>query len=99
LITGEAWERAGCYHANMSERPAAADDRYVALLERDNAFLREQVLTKDDQIKQANVLTQGLQRLIAGLTGNPDPAAQPDHSERIATVSRPTNPDGAAGHQ
>jgi hypothetical protein len=27
-------------------RPDGADDRYVALLERDNAFLREQVLTK-----------------------------------------------------
>src|SRR5580700_8263468 len=48
-------------------RPAAVDDRYIQLLESDNKFLREQVATKDDQIRQANILTQGLQRLIASL--------------------------------
>jgi hypothetical protein len=85
--------------ATGRERPRsdAADDRYVALLERDNAFLREQVLTKDDQIRQANILTQGLQRLIAGLTGTPYPAAQREAVGKIAVVSRIPNPDGSAG--
>jgi hypothetical protein len=64
-------------------RLEATDDRYVKLLERDNEFLREQVATKDDQIRQANILTQGLQRLIAGLTKTPDPVAPPTGSDSI----------------
>jgi hypothetical protein len=42
-------------------------DRYVALLERENEFLRGQVATMDDQIRQANIFTRGLQRLIGSL--------------------------------
>jgi hypothetical protein len=80
-------------------RPAAVDDRYVQLLERDNEFLRGQVSTKDDQIKQANVLTQGLQRLIASLTGNPDPAAEPESAGKIAVVSHTASAEGPVGHQ
>jgi len=80
-------------------RPDAADDRYVALLERDNEFLRGQVSAKDDQIKQANVLTQGLQRLIASLTGNPDPAAQPESAGKIAVASHTASAEGPGGQQ
>jgi hypothetical protein len=68
-------------------RPDAADDRYVQLLESDNKFLREQVATKDDQIRQANILTQGLQRLIAGLTRTPDPVAHPDNVDRATVIA------------
>jgi len=78
-------------------RPGAVDDRYVALLERDNDFLREQVKTKDAQISQANILTQGLQRLIASLTGNPDPAAHPETATNIAAAPRPTNAEEPIG--
>jgi hypothetical protein len=68
-------------------RPDAANDRYVQLLESDNKFLREQVATKDDQIRQANILTQGLQRLIAGLTRTPDPVAHPDNVDRATVIA------------
>jgi hypothetical protein len=64
--------------ASVRERPRLdADDRYVNLLEGEVQFLREEVATKNDQIRQANILTQGLQRLIAGLTKTPDPAMPP----------------------
>jgi hypothetical protein len=78
-------------------RPAAVDDRYVALLERDNEFLREQVSTKDAQISQANILTQGIQRLIAGLTGTPDPSAHPDATAKTVIVAHPANTEGPTG--
>jgi len=71
-------------------RPAAVDDRYIQLLESDNKFLREQVATKDDQIRQSNVLTQGLQRLIAGLTRTPDPVIDPPSVDRGTTVAQGT---------
>jgi hypothetical protein len=61
-------------------RPGAPDNRYVEHLEEENKFLRGELTIKNDQIKQANVLTQGLQRLIAGLTRTPDPLSPP--SER-----------------
>jgi hypothetical protein len=57
------------------------------LLESENTFLREQVATKDDQIKQANILTQELQRLIAGLPRTPDPVAHPDNVDRVTAVA------------
>ena len=44
-------------------RPSAPDNRYVEHLEEENKFLRGELTIKNDQIKQANVLTQGLQRL------------------------------------
>jgi hypothetical protein len=55
----------------------ALDDRYVKFLEGEVTFLREEVAAKNDQIRQSNILTQGLQRLIAGLTKTPDPAVPP----------------------
>ncbi len=56
-----------------------ADDRYVALLERENDFLRGQVAVKDEQIKEqterareTNHLVAGLQRMLAPLLSAPD---------------------------
>jgi hypothetical protein len=63
------------------------------LLESENKFLRDQVATKDDQIRQANILTQGLQRLIAGLTRTPDPVANPDNVDRATTITQ--NPEAS----
>ena len=65
-------------------RPVATTDTkespLVALLERENSFLREQVGVKDKQIAElselyrgTHVLTQGLQRLLAPLIGASDP--------------------------
>jgi hypothetical protein len=70
-------------------RPDAPDNRYVEHLEEENKFLRGELTIKNDQIKQANVLTQGLQRLIAGLTRTPDPLSPP--SERSAASSSPSH--------
>jgi hypothetical protein len=78
-------------------RHVAADDRYVQLLESENKFLRDQVRTKDDQIRQGNILTQGLQRLIAGLTGSPDPAADPGDSRQIETIAHKEDRTGSTG--
>jgi len=69
--------------ANTDEqaRPVAnvppADDRYIAVLERENEFLRGQITVKDTQIKdlsdrgrETNVLMQSFQRLLAPLLGS-----------------------------
>ena len=57
-----------------------AESRYVARLESEVDFLRGQVATKDEQIKEltersreTNVLIGGLQRLFAPMLGSADP--------------------------
>ena len=57
--------------------------RYVALLERDNEFLREQVKHKDDQITdlskrfgETQTLLGAMQRMLAPLLGQADPFKQ-----------------------
>jgi len=63
-------------------RPVATDPglspKYVEVLERENAFLRDQVNKKDQQIeallerdRETNFLVQGLQRMLAPLLGGP----------------------------
>jgi hypothetical protein len=63
-------------------RPVTTDPglspKYVELLERENAFLRDQVQIKDQQIgallerdRETNFLVQGLQRMLAPLLGAP----------------------------
>ena len=54
--------------------------RYVALLERDNDFLREQVEKKDEQISdlsnrfsETQTLLGAMQRMFAPLLGQADP--------------------------
>ncbi|MGE3244895.1 MAG: hypothetical protein AB7F96_21770 [Beijerinckiaceae bacterium] len=61
-------------------RQDAAGNRYVHRLEGEVEFLREQIVTKDLQIKEltersreTNVLIGGLQRMLAPLLGSPDP--------------------------
>jgi hypothetical protein len=69
-------------------RPVATDTRYVELLESENVFLKAQISTKDEQIKdltersrETNHLIAGLQRMLSPLLGNgvdrtePPPAA------------------------
>ncbi len=55
-------------------------DRYIGRLEGEVAFLREELTTKNAQIKEltersreTNVLIGGLQRLLAPMLGSPDP--------------------------
>jgi len=66
-------------------RLGASDARYVEHLEEENKFLRGELGIKNDQIKQANILTQGLQRLIAGLTGTPDPVSPREGSLNLSS--------------
>jgi hypothetical protein len=80
--------------ADAQARLGAADTRYVEHLEDENKFLRGQLNIKDDQIKQSNILTQGLQRLIAGLTGTPDPVTP---REGILKLSPHKNTSSRAG--
>jgi hypothetical protein len=58
----------------------AAMSRYVERLEDENNFLRTQITTKDEQIKdltersrETNVLIGGLQRMLSPLLKSPDP--------------------------
>ena len=55
-------------------------DRYIGRLEGEVSFLREELTTKNAQIKEltersreTNVLIGGLQRLLAPMLGSPDP--------------------------
>jgi hypothetical protein len=76
------------YENNVSSpdepRPVATiptyEGRYVERLEGEVAFLREEISTKNAQIKEltersreTNVLIGGLQRLLAPMLGSPDP--------------------------
>jgi hypothetical protein len=65
-----------------SSRPVATtspeESRYVGALERENEFLRGQVVVKDTQIKEmterareTNVLIGGLQKMLSPLLGTP----------------------------
>jgi hypothetical protein len=80
--------------ANTTEQPRPfanvppADDRYVTALERENGFLRDQILVKDTQIKsltdhsqQTNVLMQSFQRLLAPLLGSGESKEEPNSHE------------------
>jgi len=68
---------------DQSRQVATAPDlteRYIGRLEGEVAFLREELTTKNAQIKEltersreTNVLIGGLQRLLAPMLGSPDP--------------------------
>ena len=56
------------------------NEKYVERLEGEVAFLRDEISTKNDQIKEltersreTNVLIGGLQRMLSPLLGSPDP--------------------------
>ncbi len=91
--------------ASVREQPrtAAPDDRYVGLLESENAFLRDQIGRKDHQIEQrdtqieamierdreTNILIEQLQRRIPML-------AQPERREDAMSVPHTDVPAGRA---
>lgn len=81
----------------VSQPVAAADARYVAVLERENEFLKEQIAVKDEQIRgmgqhleQSNILTAGLHKLLTPLLGRGGPAP---FEEQVHTYT----PDAGAG--
>ena len=68
---------------NLSRQDATSPDtsRYVAQLEKENEFMREQIGVKDTQIKElterareTNMLVAGLQKLLAPLLSTPPSA-------------------------
>src|SRR5258708_6518873 len=78
-------------------QPVAADVRIIEMLERENGFLRDQVAVKDGQIKdlservrETNLLTGGLQKLLTPLLGRGG-IAPPE--ERVHTYT----PEGREG--
>ena len=68
-----------------STEPPAADNRHIELLERENAFLRDQISVKDAQItelgvraRETNILSKGLQDLFLALNpARPETHARP----------------------
>jgi hypothetical protein len=63
-------------------RPAAAEfqDRYVAHLEKENTFLREQNTVLLERVKETNILTGRLQEMLTPLLGASD--RRPKSNER-----------------
>lgn len=61
---------------NAPTRPDAAgrnfQDLYIQQLETENAFLRDQTVVLLERVKETNVLTQGLQRLLSPLLRSPE---------------------------
>jgi hypothetical protein len=47
-------------------------DLYIQQLETENAFLRDQTVVLLERVKETNVLTQGLQRLLSPLLRSPE---------------------------
>jgi hypothetical protein len=78
----------------VATTPDTDKSQFVALLERENIFLREQVGVKDKQIAElselyrgTHVLTQGLQRLLAPLIGAADrPKREPSTGGATGTA-------------
>ncbi len=82
--------------ANSTEQPRLVaivrekEDRYVAHLEKENEFLREQMGVKDTQIKEmterareTNILIGGLQKMLSPLLGTSGERRPQDGSEGV----------------
>ena len=88
----------GIWHSRQPPLQDLESSRYVARLEGEVDFLREQITTKDLQIKElsersreTNVLIGGLQRLLAPLLGSPDPHSPTNvsHNDQSGTAANP----------
>ena len=84
--------REGAPTSTDQSRQAAVDASYIERVESENEFLRQQVVVKDDQIKdlterarETNHLIAGLQKMLTPLLGRPaehaDPATTTQHDE------------------
>jgi hypothetical protein len=70
-------------------RPAASDfqDRYLAHLEKENTFLREQNTVLLERVKETNILTGRLQEMLTPLLGSSDRPAKANERDHAATSS------------
>jgi hypothetical protein len=92
-VTRRDGPRPGMSDPRKEEQGSATEpamSRYVALLESDNEFLREQVKKKDDQITdlsdrfgQTQSLLGAMQRMLAPLLGQGDPFNKPPESREF----------------
>jgi hypothetical protein len=87
-------DMAGAQQSDNAPATPGDTSRYVALLERDNEFLRDQVKKKDEQISdlssrfsETQTLLGAMQRMFAPLLGQADPFTKPDNREVRATTS------------
>lgn len=84
--TGDDQQRQAAISDDQQRQPTKVvpdDSKYVAALERENSFLREQVTVKDKQIgelteraRETNLLIHGLQRMLTPLLGTAPNADQ-----------------------
>jgi hypothetical protein len=67
-------------------RPAGSEfqDRYVAHLEKENTFLREQNTVLLERVKETNILTGRLQEMLTPLLGSSDRSAKNQDREHAA---------------
>jgi len=68
------------------DAPQIYQERYLAHLEKENEFLREQNTVLLERVKETNILTQGLQKMLSPLLGRPsEPASPKDSTENFST--------------
>src|SRR5438876_3882064 len=76
LETNDVLEKDEPAPSDAPARPDAAgrnfQDLYIQQLETENAFLRDQTVVLLERVKETNVLTQGLQRLLSPLLRSPE---------------------------
>src|SRR6266446_1469638 len=60
-------------------------DLYIQQLETENAFLRDQTVVLLERVKETNVLTQGLQRLLSPLLRSPEKSEDDKPTTRRAS--------------
>jgi hypothetical protein len=68
-------------------RPAAAEfqDRYMAHLEKENTFLREQNTVLLERVKETNILTGRLQEMLTPLLGSSDRPVKSNERDHAAS--------------
>jgi hypothetical protein len=68
-------------------RPAASEfqDRYMAHLEKENTFLREQNTVLLERVKETNILTGRLQEMLTPLLGSSDRPAKSNERDHAAS--------------
>jgi hypothetical protein len=76
LETNDSSKENAAAPSDAPARPDAAgrnfQDLYIQQLETENAFLRDQTVVLLERVKETNVLTQGLQRLLSPLLRSPE---------------------------
>ena len=75
-------------------RPDAAEfqDRYMAHLEKENTFLREQNTVLLERVKETNILTGRLQEMLTPLLGSSDRPPKGNARDQAANDGAPSSP-------